>query len=142
MKGAFLSFFSTHLALKEEELQVSISEVLNITEKSRFPKIITGDFNVPPAHQQIARMKERYTDVFLQLDKGDNHTYPSVYENPETGEKIEPVTRIDYIFADDHVEAESGAVIKTSVSDHLPITAELILTKTVHSANPLVLNEV
>lgn len=130
VRGTYVSFFNTHLALKDEELRVSIDELLAITAKSRFPKIITGDFNAPPSHPEIERLATQFTDVFAQLNKGQAYTYPSVYENKETGEQHQPVTRIDYIFSDQHLEVFGGSVIETSVSDHLPITAELVLART------------
>lgn len=129
VRGTYLSFFNTHLALKDEELRVSIDEIFAIASRSRFPKIITGDFNAPPTHPEINRMSGRFTDVFAQMNQGEAYTYPSVYDNLETGEEYRPVTRIDYIFTDQHMAVESAAAIATGVSDHLPITAELVLAR-------------
>lgn len=129
VKGTYVSFFNTHLSLKEEELKVSIDEILEITEKSRFPKIITGDFNADPDHLQIKRMENHFDDVFLKTGKNNMYTYPAPYEHDSDGVKLKPVTRIDYIFTDQHLEPEQAAVIETSISDHLPITADLVLSR-------------
>lgn len=130
VNGTYVSFFNTHLALKDEELRVSIDEIFALTSKSRFPKIVTGDFNAPPTHPEIKRMTQRFTDVFAELNQNDTHTYPSVYDNVETGEEYRPVTRIDYIFTDQNLAVEGAAAIATDASDHLPITAQLVLVKT------------
>lgn len=129
VKGTYVSFFNTHLSLKEEELKVSIDEILEITEKSRFPKIITGDFNADPDHLQIKRMENHFDDVFLKIGKNNMYTYPAPYEHDSDGVKLKPVTRIDYIFTDQNLEPEEAAVIETSISDHLPITADLVLSR-------------
>lgn len=127
VNGTYISFYNTHLALKDEELKVSLDELLQIAGKNQFPKIITGDFNAPPTHIYMLKMEQDFNDVFLHQGKNEAYTYPSPYENEETGEKLKPVTRIDYIFADGHFSIGNAELITTSVSDHLPITAELVL---------------
>lgn len=129
INGTYISFFNTHLSLKDEELKVNVSELMEISGKSRFPRIITGDFNAPPKHQEIGRIKRYFNDVFLKLKKGDAYTYPSPYINQDTREVFRPAARIDYIFVDDSFEVEQAAAIETAVSDHLPITAGLVLSK-------------
>ncbi|MDN7246847.1 endonuclease/exonuclease/phosphatase family protein [Planococcus shenhongbingii] len=133
VKGTYLSFFNTHLSLKEEELKVSIDEILEITEKSRFPKIITGDFNAAPDHLQIKRLENHYDDVFLKMDKDNSYTYPAPYTHEADGVKLKPVTRIDYIFTDQNLEPAKATVIETAVSDHLPIAADLVLSRTANA---------
>ncbi|HSI66089.1 MAG TPA: endonuclease/exonuclease/phosphatase family protein [Planococcus sp. (in: firmicutes)] len=128
VNGTYISVYNTHLALKDEELKVSLDELLSIAGKNQFPTIITGDFNAPPTHIYMLKMEQDYNDVFYHQGRNDDYTYPAPYENEETGEKLKPVTRIDYIFTDAHFNIETAERITTSVSDHLPITAELVLT--------------
>lgn len=125
MGGTYISFFNAHLALKDAELEVSIGELLEIAGKTNFPRIITGDFNAPPDHEQIRRLKQHFTDVYDKLGQGAAHTYPAPFLDQTTGEQSRPATRIDYIFMDTALEAVHASVIETAVSDHLPITAEL-----------------
>ncbi|QMT17719.1 endonuclease/exonuclease/phosphatase family protein [Planococcus maritimus] len=127
--GTYLKVLNTHLALKDEELELSVAEILEIAGKSYFPKIITGDFNAPPTHRHLSHLHHIMTDVFLKTKRGDAYTYPSPYENPETGESFKPMTRIDYIFADHGFDVREVETIETAVSDHLPITAELVWTQ-------------
>ena len=132
--STYLNVLNTHLALKDEELEMSIAEILEIAGKSHFPKILVGDFNAPPTHRHLAHLHCTMTDVFLKAKCGDAYTYPSPYENHDTGESFKPMTRIDYIFADHGFDVQGADKIETAVSDHLPITAELVWTQKTDSA--------
>lgn len=136
--GTYLKVLNAHLALKDEELEMSVAEILEIAGKSHFPKIIAGDFNAPPTHRHLAHLHHTMTDVFLKTKRGDAYTYPSPYENHETGESFKPMTRIDYIFADRGFDVRDVETIATDVSDHLPIVAELSWTKD-HESSAVVL---
>ncbi|EIM08537.1 endonuclease/exonuclease/phosphatase [Planococcus antarcticus DSM 14505] len=125
--GIYLSVFNTHLALKDEELAVSVDEILAITGKSHFPRIIAGDFNASSSNAYMQKLNKHFRDAFLKMKRGDAYTYPSTYVNKETDEVFWPATRIDYILADSEVDVVQVAVIETSVSDHLPIVADMIL---------------
>lgn len=100
VKGQHIHVFNTHLALKEEELKVNIDELLDIAGKHHFPSLILGDFNAPPEHPYLQKLKGSFSN---------------------------PATRIDYIFACAQLEAVQSAVIQTNVSDHLPILADFLL---------------
>ncbi|TWT04418.1 endonuclease [Planococcus sp. CPCC 101016] len=125
--GIYLSVFNTHLALKDEELAVSIDEILAIAGKSHFPRIIAGDFNASSSNVHMQKLNKHFRDAFLKMKRGDAYTYPSPYVNKETDEVFWPATRIDYIFSDIDVNVVQVAVIETSVSDHLPIVADMVL---------------
>lgn len=127
VEGSYLSVFNTHLALKDNELAVSIDEILGITGKSHFPRILAGDFNASSSNVHMQKLTSHFEDSFLKMKRGDAYTYPSPYVNKETEEVFWPATRIDYIFSDSEVEVVQTAVIETSVSDHLPIVADLVL---------------
>lgn len=130
IEGTHISFYNAHLSLKEEELEVSIRELLAITQKSHFPCIIAGDFNAPPSHAHMRKMNRHFSDSFLKMKRGDAYTYPSPYFEETTREQFKPSTRIDYIFTDEELAVVQTAAIETHVSDHLPITADLVVTKT------------
>lgn len=125
--GIYLSVFNTHLALKDEELAVSVDEILRITGKSHFPRILAGDFNATASNVHMQKLNKHFRDAFLKMKRGDAYTYPAPYMNKETDEVFWPATRIDYIFADSEVDVVQVAVIETSVSDHLPIVADMVL---------------
>lgn len=125
-----VNVFNAHLSLKDEELKVSVDEILALTEKSKFPCIVLGDFNAPPFYAPIRKMSNHFTDAFLKMKNGDAYTYPSTYSYNKTGVDLKPVTRIDYIFFSPELEVVQTATISTAVSDHLPIVAELVLART------------
>ncbi|MGK7378741.1 endonuclease/exonuclease/phosphatase family protein [Planococcus sp. 1R117A] len=128
VKGNLITVYNTHLSLKEEELKISIGELIGITEKRHFPRIVMGDFNAPPNDGQIRRLNRHFADTFLKMKRGDAYTYPSPYRNAETGENFKPVTRIDYVFADPELDPVQVAVMETDTSDHLPIVADFIVS--------------
>lgn len=125
-----INIFNAHLSLKDEELKVSVDEILALTEKSKFPCIIMGDFNAPPFYTPIRKMNSYFTDAFLKMKSGDSYTYPAPYSYIKTGVDLKPVTRIDYIFYSPELEVMQTATISTDVSDHLPIVADLVFAET------------
>lgn len=130
VEGTYLNFFSTHLSLEDEELQINVQQILEIGRKSRFPQILTGDFNAVPENRHIQQLSKQFNDVFWELGKGDAFTYPTPLFYTAEKNSTKPLTRIDYIFAGQEIQLEGAAVIKTDASDHLPIVAELVLKKT------------
>ncbi|WP_033543196.1 endonuclease/exonuclease/phosphatase family protein [Planococcus sp. CAU13] len=125
-----VTVFNAHLSLKDEELKLSVDEILALTERSEFPCIVMGDFNAPPFYAPIRKMTRHFTDAFLKMKNGDAYTYPSTYSYSKTGVDLKPVTRIDYIFLSPELEVVQTAAIPTDVSDHLPIVAEVVLART------------
>lgn len=124
-----INVFNAHLSLKDEELKLSVNEILALTEKSKFPCIVMGDFNAPPFYAPIRKMNRHFTDAFLKMKRGDAYTYPSPHSYHTTGVDLKPVTRIDYIFFSPEMEVAQTATISTNVSDHLPIVADLMLAR-------------
>lgn len=127
VKGQLMHVFNTHMALKEEELKVNIDELLVISGNRHLPRLVLGDFNAPPEHPYLEKLKGPYSDTFLKVKRGDAYTYPAPYKNEATGEVYKPATRIDYIFACPQLEVIQSAIIHTDVSDHLPIIADFLV---------------
>ena len=125
-----INVFNAHLSLKDEELKLSVNEILALTEKSKFPCIVLGDFNAPPFYAPIRQMTRQFKDAFLEMKRGDAYTYPSTYSYATTGVDLKPVTRIDYIFIGPELDVVQTATISSDVSDHLPIVADLVLART------------
>lgn len=124
-----ISVFNAHLSLKDEELKLSVKEILALTQKSKFPCIVLGDFNAPPFYAPIREMSRHFTDAFLKMKRGDAYTYPAPHSYSTTGVELKPVTRIDYIFFGPEMEVAQTATISTDASDHLPIVADLVLAR-------------
>lgn len=125
-----INVYNAHLSLKDEELKLSVKEILALTEKSKFPCIVMGDFNAPPFYAPIRKMNRHFTDAFLKMKSGDAYTYPSPYSYSTTGVDLKPVTRIDYIFFGPEMDVVQTAAISSDASDHLPIVADLVLART------------
>ncbi|MDM5152987.1 endonuclease/exonuclease/phosphatase family protein [Bacillus sp. DX1.1] len=120
VKGNHIRFYNTHLDNKRaEQRDLQIQEILEIAKQKERTSIFAGDFNATPESPEILKMTAQYKDVFAELDQNEDFTIPV----------DKPNRRIDYIFTSEDVKICTGEVINTFASDHLPITAELMLTK-------------
>ncbi|MBO1579116.1 endonuclease/exonuclease/phosphatase family protein [Bacillus sp. XF8] len=120
VKGNHVHFYNTHLDNKRaEQRNLQIREILDIAKQKEGTSIFVGDFNATPESAEMLKMTEQYKDVFAVLGQDGDYTIP--VDNPNR--------RIDYIFTSEDVKIRTGEVIDTFASDHLPITAELVLTK-------------
>jgi endonuclease/exonuclease/phosphatase family metal-dependent hydrolase len=118
VKGNHVHFYNTHLDDQRVEQRVlQIKEMQEIANQKEGTRIIVGDFNTTPESAEIRMMTAQYKDVFAELGQHQDCTYPA----------DQPDIRIDYMFISEDVKICSGKVIHTNVSDHLPITAELVL---------------
>lgn len=111
------TFFVTHLAAWGRLLRVArlrqIAELGDITARGSLPHILVGDFNVPPAGEEIR--------VLL------SHGHLRVCGEPR--EVTFPMTRqrLDYVFCDPRWKFVSSQVVRRGPSDHWPVVVELQL---------------
>ena len=114
--GATISFYVTHLTtwgrlnskIRAEQLHCLAREV----RTSRHPYILAGDFNT---HPQSPEMEEFRRENAAQLaTKEIGPTFPHWNQ------------QIDYIFADYGWEVRAARAWPIEISDHLPVTAELM----------------
>ena len=114
--GATINVYVTHLTtwgrlnskIRAEQLHCLAREV----RTSRYPYILAGDFNT---HPQAPEMEAFRRENVAQLaSKGIGPTFPRWKE------------QIDYIFADHGWEVRASRAWPIEVSDHLPVTAELL----------------
>ena len=117
LHGAMFTFFVTHLAAWGRLLRMArlrqIAELGDITARGAHPHVLVGDFNVPPAAEEIR--------ILL------SHGHLRVCG--ENNEVTFPMTRqrLDYIFCDPRWEFVSAEVIRRGPSDHWAIVVELNL---------------
>ncbi|HEX2832310.1 MAG TPA: endonuclease/exonuclease/phosphatase family protein [Thermoanaerobaculia bacterium] len=115
--GAKLTFFVTHLAAWGRLLRVArmrqIAELGDITTRGPWPHVLVGDFNVPPAAEEIR----------VLLSHGHLHICG------DTKEATFPMTRqrLDYVFADPRWEMLSAEVVRRGPSDHWAVVVDLKL---------------
>jgi endonuclease/exonuclease/phosphatase family metal-dependent hydrolase len=113
--GVGLTFFVTHLAawgrLLGKARMRQIAELGDITARGALPHVLVGDFNVPPAAEEIRTL----------LSHGHLRMCGDVKETTF------PMTRqrLDYVFCDPRWEYVSSEVIRRGPSDHWGVVVEL-----------------
>lgn len=86
-------------------------------ENSPYPCIVAGDFNDTPASYIYQQMAKTLKDTYKERGKGFCTTYHGRF----------PAFRIDYILHSSDFKALSYKRLKSDMSDHYPILAELEL---------------
>ncbi|WP_309071128.1 endonuclease/exonuclease/phosphatase family protein [Arthrobacter sp.] len=126
VKGNHISFYNTHLDhQRSEQRQSQVKEILAIAGESQRPAVLVGDLNAVPGAPEMNDILTQFTDVFAALGQDEDFTYP--VENPNR--------RIDYILTKGDIEARFAEVIDTNSSDHLPVLADLEISKTPNGLN-------
>jgi len=114
-----ITVLQTHMGLAIAESKNATLEILKILDKTEGPVILMGDFNIRPSNPLIDMLRERLFDTALIKDEYF-HTFPSYKLDYRPA-------KLDYIFVSKHFKTLSVDVIKTSVSDHMPVVVELEL---------------
>jgi endonuclease/exonuclease/phosphatase family metal-dependent hydrolase len=115
--GLRFTFFVTHLAAWGRLLRVArmkqIATLGDITARGAWPHVLVGDFNVPPAAEEIK----------VLLSHGHLRVCGDVRE------ATFPMTRqrLDYVFCDPRWEFLGAEVIRRGPSDHWALVVELNL---------------
>ncbi len=89
-------------------------------ETSPYPVIICGDFNDTPSSYAYHVLSKGRKDSFVESGRGFGITY--------AGENF-PAFRIDFILHDKNFETYNFTKYKVSLSDHYPISCNLIRVK-------------
>jgi endonuclease/exonuclease/phosphatase family metal-dependent hydrolase len=114
--GTRLNVYVTHLTTwgkfnrsnRREQLECVAKHVAS----SRYPYILTGDFNAPPEAPEVASFIAARPAMLCGREIGVTHHLMN--------------ERIDYVFADWGWDVRSARVFSIGPSDHWPITAELM----------------
>jgi len=120
VNGFEFTFFATHLAAWGRLLKVArqrqIAELGDIIARGSLPHVLVGDFNVPPAADEIRTLL--------------SHGHLRICG--DTKEVTFPMTRqrLDYVFCDPRWEFVSSEVIRRGPSDHWALVVELKLRET------------
>ena len=116
VEGATISFYATHLTtwgrlnskIRAEQLSCLAREV----RASRYPYILAGDLNTGPHSPEMEAFRRENAAQLATQDIGP--TFPHWNE------------QIDYIFADHGWQVRAARAWPIEISDHLPVTAELM----------------
>jgi endonuclease/exonuclease/phosphatase family metal-dependent hydrolase len=124
INGASLRILNTHLGLGAAEQQRQINEIVRISSYLSGPLIITGDFNLEPTSKLLTGFPLREVGTVLSGYK----TYPTK----------QPQYQIDQIWYNPDLNPLKAQTLKWDGSDHLPVTASLVLqTNTVLPPDPV-----
>ncbi len=93
-----------------QQKQVSFCENYHTT----YPTILMGDLNRQPTSSSYQKLTKKYRDCSFEKP---SPTYPA----------NKPRSRIDYVFVSTHFEVIEANIIRTDVSDHLPVKAKVKL---------------
>ena len=115
--GTEITLFVTHLAAWGRLLRVArlrqIAELGDIIARGSLPHVLVGDFNVPPAAEEIRTLLARgHLRVCGDMKEV---TFPMTRQ------------RLDYVMCDPRFEYIGSEVVRRGPSDHWPITADLDL---------------
>lgn len=111
--GKLFTFVCTHLDYPSSEVrQVQVEALTNELKENPFPMILAGDFNAQPDSPEISKGMAGWKQV-----SSPDFTIPS--SNPKS--------KIDYIFCypDSAWTVLSATTPRVTLSDHLPVSAEL-----------------
>jgi endonuclease/exonuclease/phosphatase family metal-dependent hydrolase len=123
-----LVVFNTHIdasredTWRQQEARVIVSTVTT-ARQSRPRVLLGGDMNSTPesAVQQILR-EPGLRDAFAECGRGTGLTYPA----------DSAVKRIDYLYLSGPMRCVRADVTPTMVSDHRPLTVEVVLPKSMN----------
>ena len=120
--GTEVLFLNTHLDHRRDpaERERSVEEIrMLVAAAGPLPVIVAGDFNATPDSPAIATMRGFLRDVWTAVGHGPGHTIPV----------RQPNRRIDYIWISPHFVPAQMKVLASEASDHLPISALLMLPR-------------
>jgi endonuclease/exonuclease/phosphatase family metal-dependent hydrolase len=113
VNGQTLRVLNTHIGLGREEQRRQIGELVRISGYLPGPVIITGDFNLEPANPLLREFPFREVNAAEVPYK----TFPA----------WQPQYQIDQIWYNDYLELRAARALPWDGSDHLPVTASLVL---------------
>lgn len=120
VRGDRISVLTAHLDYRADPSvrQTQVAEILRVLERDTLPIILAGDLNATPDAAELQPLFERLSDAVPGLPSS-GFTYPS----------SQPTKRIDYILLSRHFHVELANVAPTSVADHRPVSALVILDR-------------
>jgi endonuclease/exonuclease/phosphatase family metal-dependent hydrolase len=99
--------------LREEQT----ASLLTALRSLREPLILAGDLNSTPGCRAHDQLTARRVDAFAAAGWGWGFTFPA----------SRPLLRLDYILADPRLLVAACRVVRTTLSDHRPLIAEILL---------------
>ncbi|WP_127588464.1 endonuclease/exonuclease/phosphatase family protein [Paenibacillus koleovorans] len=129
--GRLVRFLNTHLGLAAEErsLQTKVlSELVDAGSTgnlSSSPIVLTGDFNTSPEQMELASIGLLLQDSYATAHEGAHGETFLILDPGKKPEQARADRCIDYIFVSSALRVVGSEVLRTYVSDHLPIVTEV-----------------
>lgn len=125
IEGERVSFLSTHLQYSykfktTETRKQQVQNLLSAVKTIKNPVVLTGDFNATLDNEEIQMLEDQMERI------GDDEPTWTVQPFEHEGWKVNELKyRLDNIFTTEGITCKNAGTIKTEVSDHLPIKAEV-----------------
>jgi endonuclease/exonuclease/phosphatase family metal-dependent hydrolase len=123
VQGTHVHVYGTHLDFRADPAvrEMQVADMLQImAEDGGRRQILLGDFNAAPDAPELAPLWEHVADAWvLAGEPDDGLTYPA----------DAPDRRIDYVNVSPRVEVMDATVPDTLASDHLPVVADLTISR-------------
>ncbi|PTX59987.1 endonuclease/exonuclease/phosphatase family metal-dependent hydrolase [Melghirimyces profundicolus] len=121
VRGSKTLFYVTHLDYRSDPSvrKMQVRDMMDIFKENEREKILVGDMNATPQAQELKPLFNSFQDAWSTNGEQNGFTYSA----------LDPVKRIDYIFATPGIQMRTADVIETLASDHLPVVADVTLTR-------------
>lgn len=126
--------FLTVPAYEYADRSAEIKDLVGRLQKETLPVLAAGDFNMTDQSQDYHNLSAVMRDAFRTAGLGFGFNWPhgwdlNLFSKKLNGEFNFPLVRIDYIWSSPHWGSRSAKVLPAAGSEHLPVGAELILSK-------------
>jgi endonuclease/exonuclease/phosphatase family metal-dependent hydrolase len=122
VRGALVHVYGTHLDFRGDPAvrHLQVADMLGIMAEDRGRRqILLGDLNARPDAVELAPLWAHLADAWLVGGSGPEMTYPA----------SAPDRRIDYVTVSARIAVRAARVPPTLASDHLPVVADLTVTR-------------
>lgn len=127
VRGALVHVYATHLDFRADPAtrRLQVADTLQIMSEDRHhqdrpQQVLLGDLNAPPNAPEIQPLWAYVADAWaLANGAGGGLTYPA----------SRPDRRIDYVAVSPGITVHQATVPVTLASDHLPVVADLTVTR-------------
>ncbi len=128
-----IGVFAIHLDYRSEDTRVeAIKQLEEISNKSKQPIVILGDFNSTPTGYPKSSLSTSSQNAISYLLDNTEFKTDSALQNDAafyTFPKEKPDRVIDWIFGNSELTVDNLHVIDSELSDHLPVVANIKLLK-------------
>ncbi|MEV8437845.1 endonuclease/exonuclease/phosphatase family protein [Actinosynnema sp. NPDC051121] len=122
VRGERVHVYDTHLDYRADPAvrRAQVADVLRVLAEDRGDaRVLLGDFNAVPDAPELAPLWTELADAWATAESSPGLTYPA----------DAPAKRIDYVATGHPVRVRAARVITSDASDHLPVLAELAVTR-------------